>query len=171
MEPKRLSSKSRRIERPIDITDPRAIRGRRVWPWLAGMVTAVVVVAVVASSPEEKRVDLMRITRRANWRTDVGPKIDVDEWLFYVAQHREFDKTRPGSFQIPGMGTVHVDIEGFVIWTKYSKGRSVSFNFDGADIFVTDVDAEIQRKMCEVARTLAAHVSDETGRQVSCVPR
>lgn len=171
MESKRLSSKSRRAERPIDITDPRAIRGRRVWPWVAGIVTAVVVVAVVANSPEEKRVELMRITRRANWRTDVGPKIDVEQWLFYVAQHhREFDTTRPGSFQIPGMGTVHVDIEGFVIWTKYSKGRSVSFNFDGADIFVTDVDAEILRKMCEVARSLSAHVADVTGRRVLCEP-
>lgn len=110
----------------------------------------------------------LHVTRKSDWADPDGDLISESEWLAYV----ESDPTmRLGGYAEADTTTgdiLRVDSPGLAVWTAYSahevNGNVAWFDLstDGS-VVVKNPDAEIIRKMLEIADALAARVQGDDG--------
>jgi len=108
----------------------------------------------------------VHITRKAQWFEEDGPIISLKEWLEYVSSDSEMRADGYAEAQTPD-GVLRVDNPGIAVWTAYAghgvDGNMAWFCHFGDRITVKNPDAQILRKMYQIASSLSARVQGDEG--------
>ncbi len=107
----------------------------------------------------------IHITRKRNWRDDLGPAITLDDWLSYIASDPEMRVDGFSGMDAPEGKTVRIQRPGLAVWLTHSKhgdsGNAVCFTHFRDRISVKSPDKETIGKMHRIAQALGAKVQGD----------
>ncbi len=108
----------------------------------------------------------LHITRRAEWSAD-GPDIELSEWLSVVENDPELRLDEAATASSPEGLAISLRSQGLAAWTGHALqgGDSgvVWFDHRRGAIVVKIPDAEVIRKMLDIAKSLGARVQVDDG--------
>jgi hypothetical protein len=109
----------------------------------------------------------LHITRKTNWFDPGGKDIPLPEWLAFVHSDPEMRLDGFAEATTSSGETLRIESSGLCVWAGYSKHVDAEttawFDFHHGCVVVKDPDAEIRRKMYEVAVQLQARVQGDEG--------
>lgn len=97
--------------------------------------------------------------------SDSSP-ITLDEWIAYLSSDGEMRRDGYAEATPPAGDTIRVESPGLAVWTRHEgagEGDLAWFDWRDGAIVVKNPDDPMLRKMCDIARTLRAHVQGDDG--------
>lgn len=108
----------------------------------------------------------VHITRKENW-FDEGPEISVAEWIDVVHADAELRNDGYAEAALGDGSVLRVDDPSLSVWHTYSKhqpdGNMAWLWHSNGNVVAKNPDAEILRKMAQIAQRLSAKVQGDEG--------
>ena len=106
----------------------------------------------------------VHITRKAEWFSEEGAEISLEEWKRYVESDPEMRLDNFAEAETPN-GVLRVESEGISAWIGYSghevNGNKAWFYYFEGNVKVKNPDEEILKKMFSIAQSLNAKVQGD----------
>jgi hypothetical protein len=112
------------------------------------------------------------ITRAKDWSQAESVPITIEEWLAYVHSDATMRFDGYAEAPLPDGSIFRLESPGLSVWTGYSQSdqesNTVWFDWSDGCVVVKNPDAEIIRKMHEVACRFGARVQGDGGGVLWC---
>ncbi len=107
----------------------------------------------------------VHITRKPYWADDDGERIEIDDWLAYLATDAEMRHDGFAEANVSG-GTFRIVEPGLAVWTRHPESPAtawVSYSKSPGCITVKNPDEPFLAKMHAIATRLGARVQGDEG--------